>query len=238
MDPHQALRGIFWVLDNGAKWEDLLRKLAYVEFLQFVLQPNVRLARTSDELLAAVIDCLRFYEVALRSEERYKHLWDIKNPALCEELDVAKDIVLWLDQHLFLAVSREANLFTDERPDILVQATWPYQVQPVTVVIELKRDCHRKVFTVMDSQLRQRYLEPKRDDGWIHSLYLVAWMPPLNSRRNRDHSMNAARAKLDAQARSLSHDGLYVTSFVLDARYPRPKPREPRTSSVKYTPAL
>jgi hypothetical protein len=200
--------------------EKAWKPLHPAEFLKAATTLDARLARTPGELLEAVKDCLRDYEPALTTQERYKNIWDIKNPEPRDELDVAKDVKQWLDEKLCLAVNREVQLADNGRPDILVQATWPDRRNPVTVVIELKRDCHAELATAMESQLRERYLVPHLDEGWTHGIYLVAWMPKPETKRSAEAALGTVRGRLNQQAGELSRDGVQITAMVLDARWP------------------
>ena len=89
----------------------------------------------------------------------------------------------------------------------------------VSVIIEVKGCWNDEVETAMQTQLVQRYL---RENQCKCGIYVVGWYLcdawTHDYRKNRTHKMSLEQARLlyNAQALSLSNDGLDIRAFVLN----------------------
>lgn len=202
----------------GEAWQHLKPET----FFQLTSQPHARLARNADELLAAVIQSLQRWETSLRTGDWHR-LWDIKPPKPKHEKIISREMRQWLKNELDVLAETEVELASEDRTDILVQVT-PQDISQtaITVVIEVKKlpagnKDERRI--AMKTQLLERYLKPRRHEGWTHGLYVIAWTAAPCSKEDTPEAMQQAHQQLVQQAASLSRDGFQIQSLVLDARF-------------------
>ncbi len=200
----------------GAAWQTIQP----MEFLKLADRPNARLAKDTGELLDAVIESLERWENALEAQGIWDNLWNDQN--IKDEKRIAREIRDWLRRDLDVIVEREIELASNGRPDVLV-TTIPTDGSPkLTVVIELKKHLPSNAKdrrTAMKSQLVDRYLRERLQEGWTHGLYVVAWTPKPGSRSDSVEAIKRARLEFEQQAESLSVPPFTVKSMVIDARY-------------------
>ena len=223
-DARQRLRAIDWHhhAATQARAANAWTPMSAATFFEITSQPHARLARNQDELLAAVVECLQGWEVALKAGA-WTHLWDIKSPSSRTEKHIAKEMRAWLKEHLDIMVEREIELHSEDRTDVVVQ-TKPSDPTSMmlTVVIELKK--HRasnakERKTAMKSQLMDRYLRERAHEGWTHGLYVVAWTPAPGSRDDTSEAIADTRLALEQQAAKLSIPPFKIESMVINARF-------------------
>lgn len=193
-------------------------------FFQLASSPNARLARNPDELLAAVMECLRRWEAALKAGA-WDHLWDVKTKSSRPEKRIAREMRDWLHAHLDIMVEREVELASEDRTDVLVQ-TLPADASSMklTVVIELKKlraGNAKERRTAMKTQLLDRYLRERSHEGWTHGLYVVAWTPEPESTGDSSDAIKDAVRSLEKQAVELTTDQFKLAAMVVDARFVR-----------------
>ena len=96
--------------------------------------------------------------------------------------------------------------------------------EPFSVVVEVKCAWNKGVFKDMERQLLVRYL---RKNQYNFGIYVVAYFTCAGWNRKKDDrklrgasrgTIEQLRACLDEQASRLSTPGIYIESFVLDAR--------------------
>lgn len=192
------------------------------DFFTLTSRPHARLARDQDELLAAVVECLRRWEVSLKAGA-WDHLWDIGSRTSRPEKRIAREMRDWLHERLDIMVEREVELASEDRTDVLVQT---HPVDPsapkLTVVIELKKhraSNARERRTAMRTQLMDRYLRERQHEGWTHGLYVIAWTPAPGTRDDSDEVIAEVRLALERQAVELSVHPFRIESMVIDARF-------------------
>ena len=189
-------------------------------FLKLADRPNARLARDPGELLEAVMESLGRWEKRMENQGTWDHLWNSRESK--PEKRIAREMRDWLLDDLEILVEREIELASNDRADILVQTIPTDGLRQITVVIELKK--HRsnnakERRSSMKSQLVDRYLRERLDEGWTHGLYVVAWTPTPGSQADSAKAIEKARAELALQAAVLSVPPFSVKSMVIDARY-------------------
>lgn len=94
---------------------------------------------------------------------------------------------------------------------------------PICVIIETKGSWHGELWTAMETQLVDRYLQ---DNAQCRGgLYLVGWYDcpqwdgnhrTWKDRRNKDMSIVQARARLDEQAASLTREERSIRALVIN----------------------
>ena len=97
------------------------------------------------------------------------------------------------------------------------------QLGVVTVIIEVKGSWHRDLKKAMETQLLGRYL---KDNRCQHGIYLVGWYNcelwddnDHKKKRAPRRSIAEAQQMFDAQADTLSQNGIHVKAFVMDTAY-------------------
>lgn len=202
----------------GAAWQFITPGT----FFKLAHQPHARLARNNDELMQAVIECLRRWEASLDSGS-WDHLWDVSTFKSRPEKRIAREMRDWLKRELHLMVECEVELATEKRTDILVQTlSKDTSTHPLTVVIELKK--HRagnagERRNAMKTQLLNRYLRQRFHEGWTHGLYVIAWTPLPASSADSQVAIQQASNDLEVQSAKLSSPPFRLKSMVIDARY-------------------
>ena len=216
----------------GEGWQPLVPEVLF----KLVKIPNARLARSNDELMEAVIESLRRWETKVNNGW-WKRLWDLDSKKSRSENDISDEMREWLKPDLEqLLVEREVKLLADTRSDIIIQATSSNPSAPtLTVVIEVKKvrpDNEQERLNAMDSQLIDRYLTKRLDEGWTHGLFLVAWTPVPGTKEDSEKAMANEAEFLFNQSDRLSQPPFTLKSLVLDARY-RGKTNPPKKPSAK-----
>lgn len=203
----------------GAGWTPLPPS----EFLKLANRPQARLARNQDELLEAVIECLRRWETSLETVGSWDHLWDLKTRSSRPEKRIAREMRDWLKAHLDVLVEREIELASEDRADVVVQTQPTDGASPtLTVVIELKKfrqNNAKERRTAMKSQLMDRYLRERSPEGWTHGLYVIAWTPEPGSTADSSDAIEQADRHLVQQAEQLCIPPFVLGSMVIDARF-------------------
>lgn len=181
--------------------------------------PHARLARDADELMAAVITSVQRWEQSL-IHGHWTHLWDLKPLKSRGEEDIAKELRDWLRDDLKIIIEREVELRSEDRTDVLVQTLTQWG-QKLTVLIELKKvrkGNAKERRTAMQTQLRDRYLEERRNEDWTHGLFIVAWTSEPGHKLDSESAMQIEAEFLIKQAQSLSEPPFVLRSMVVDAR--------------------
>jgi len=223
-DARQRLRAIDWHhhAATQARAANAWTHMTATTFFGITSRPNARLARDQDELLAAVVECLRRWEVSLKAGA-WDHLWDIGSRTSRPEKRIAREMRDWLHERLDIMVEREVELASEDRADVLVQT---HPVDPstskLTVVIELKKhraSNARERRTAMRTQLMDRYLREREHEGWTRGLYVIAWTPAPGTRDDSSEVIAETRLALERQAVELSVHPFRIESMVIDARF-------------------
>jgi hypothetical protein len=223
-EARQRIRRIDWHRHaaSQARAGNSWQLLTCSAFFALASRPHARLARNTDELLSAVIECLERWESSLASGS-WDHLWDLKTRSSRPEERIAREMRDWLRHGLDVIVEREIELSSEDRTDITVQTLPAYATSPqLTVVIELKKlrkSNAKERRTAMKTQLLDRYLNERRSEGWTHGLYVVAWTPEPGSKEDNLEAIESARDLLAHQANELSVKPFVLRSMVVDARF-------------------
>lgn len=205
------------------------------EILELVGLQRRRLVRAERELLDVVLESMERLQQKLHGETLpVRFLW---NKDASDRFTPKDELHLsdWVKQHLAddlaghrVVVNREVELRPSmppregERVDIWVDAIAHRGglEDRITVIIEVKLCKHRELWTAMEHQLVARYLAESRIH---HGLYLVGWYACAHWNEITHFPgegrvpLTRAREILEAQARSLSQNGVEVRAFVLDA---------------------
>lgn len=191
-------------------------------FFSLTHRPHARLARTDDELMQAVKECLQRWEKSLESGS-WDHLWDLAPIKSRPEKRIAVEMREWLKKELDITVECEVELAAGTRTDILVQTTpTDISILILSVIIEVKktRSSNKPEWlTAMETQLRDRYLAKRQHEKWTHGLFVVAWTPEPRSKDDSVEAIQKASIELAAQAKSLTQPPFHLHSMVIDARY-------------------
>lgn len=208
------------------------------ELMQLISNSRTRLVQTEEQLLEVVLESMARLQMRLRGETRQLFLlWD-------DDLDNGKckpkkenRISDYVTDHLRndltksgIILSREVEIrarcgsLDGEETDILVKTTardGPTDRKVVSVVIEVKGNWHKELYTAMESQLVNRYL---KENQCQCGLYLVGWFDSpswddSNARRARKKSLAEARTLLEDKASELSGGGRCIRAYVLNASW-------------------
>ena len=209
------------------------------DILSLLSNPERRLIRSGDELVAAILESLQRLESTLRDEllavddlwnmdeSRNKEYW----PKDEEHFSgyVARHLIHDLKER-GLVVHREVEIrrgsgsgssrAPGEEVDIYVSAV-SEQDDVLRAVIEVKGCWNDGLLTSMQTQLTERYL---RENSCSNGIYLVGWFNCEQWRtENRKTAalrkapyLEALKQTLNVQANDLSRDGVNIKALVLD----------------------
>jgi len=205
--------------------------------LALARDPQGRLVESGEQLLEVVIESLRRWEEKLQGTPPAAFgLWDQVGKDQHRPKDegyLADAAVIHLQEDLRergIVLNREVVIRRGEKPggrgertDIQVTATvrgkCPGTHDILALTIEAKGCWNADLDSAMQTQLRDRYL---KDTECRHGLYLVGWYacPQWDKRDARGsrapkESLDAARRRFDAQAQSLSANGVMIRVVVL-----------------------
>jgi hypothetical protein len=203
--------------------------LAPREFLAISNRAQARAVFDGDHLMEVVLESLEDFGRKLRQESSLLNgLWNERTRGRFrpkDEAQLADLIKTYLDQELRrkeAIVNREVQVRKRQRSDIQVDAIWHRSGQPqdrLTLIIEVKGSWNRDLFTAMDAQLAQRYLD---GSGFRHGVYVTGWFnsQSWDRRDGRRRRSTVARDdlthRLDEQARGLTTNGRRISNCVLD----------------------
>ena len=209
------------------------------QVLDLVINSEVHLVRTENELLHAVVAGLRKLQQEFRQETPAAiDLWNEwggkdKKYRPKSENQISDYVKRYLDRVLpgfGVIVNREVENRprvgsegeSGERTDILVNVRVPESQAKLTVIIETKGCWNEELLTAMETQLLGRYL---KDNFCRHGLYLVGWFncpqwdrkdPRWKKAKNLD--LIPLEMQLAKQAEQLSKDSnVRLQSFILNA---------------------
>jgi len=227
-----------WNLDEAKQHRALLDWVPQrpEEILRLVRIADGSLIRHGDDLLEVVLASLARFQDRLQSHHLHR-VWAGDTPG--REEYVSKEIVDWLTTDLpQVVVNREVEVNRwNDRVDIKIEALSPQATDepPITLIIEVKRAHNREIPDSIRTQLIDQYLVPKRDAGWKHGIYLVAW---FRSRGKWDEKQYLKSKTPSAAAKELARhcakaektSATRIAPFLLDCSNPV---RNPKRSSRK-----
>ncbi len=211
------------------------------DLLQIALSPSKRLVDSPQALQNAISESLGRLQLALKGSPPkaagwWNYPWEKDQralnrgevPAPKEENEISDEIVIHLRKDLESRVVAHREI-EDRRlniVDIVIDAVIPNNLSPndtITVPCEVKGCWNRDLFTSMETQLHDRYLN---ENGFSHGLYIVVffdcnrWWKPNYRRRHKNqkrHSLESIREQLEQQSIALSKNGKSIHLILLDA---------------------
>jgi hypothetical protein len=207
------------------------------EFLRLAADRDKRFVDTERQLIETLAESLDRLNAGLHDElPAIRDLWNTSKEGFSpkDEQEVADYIVRHFRDDLRgrgIIVNREVQIRrgigdgTGQRTDIYVDAVALGQedgnFDHICTIVEVKGNWNAELYTAMETQLRDRYL---KESYCISGLYLVAWFASTkwsstDSRKRQcpGTPLPDARDSFSRQAASLSSNGLYIRSYVLDA---------------------
>lgn len=228
-----------WILKDAY---DIARRNTWIppdpdHFLRLASDQKVGLINNGDQLLDVLLDSLKRLEVKLQGETPAAiDLWN----------EVAKNIFRPKDENKFsdyvkrhldedikqrgIVVNREVEIRrgtgsskgerTDIHIDAISQTSNGSIFKSISVIIEVKGCWHKKLYSAMQTQLVDRYLN---DSRCRHGLYLVGlftcdqWDKEDNRKKQAlKIPISDLQEKMENQAKQLSQNGLTIRAFVMN----------------------
>jgi hypothetical protein len=191
-----------------------------------------RLVQNADQLLDVIVESLSRLEDKLQLAEppAVIDLWDQVGKKLYKPKDEER-LSDYLKRHLDDDLRGRGIVFnrevvnrrgeeTDIRVEALLRGANGEELDPLTVIIEVKGCWDKHLVSAMKTQLVERYLAETRTS---HGLYVAGWYncnqwDPNDWRNKRAprYDKDEAQLRLDAQAAELSRCGKVVRAVVLD----------------------
>jgi hypothetical protein len=208
-----------------------LRPLAPAELIIYTHHEDARLARSSIELMGAVLVSLQNLQKKLHGQTPLApFLWDLSDNGKLGRPKSEDRLSDFIKHHLesdlpAFVIDREVQIRNlkehgiGERTDLKIEAKDP-EGHSAAVIIESKGCWNKELLTAMQSQLSERYLTLA--DGAC-GIYLVGWFRCERWEGNTDCIFKGTKedlfAELNAQAQALSVGKGALSAFVLDAAY-------------------
>ena len=220
-------------LARASSW----RPISIAQFLALALDRDKRFVDGGSQLVETIVESLDRLHAKLHGElPAVRDLWNTPKGEFSpkDEQEVADYVARHLNEDLRgrgIIVNREVQIRrgigdgTGQRTDIHVDAVMPGEpkrdVDRTYAIVEVKGNWNAELFSAMETQLRDRYLNENRcKDG----IYLIAWFAcpkwsetDLRRAKCPKVSLSEARESFSKQASELSHDGYFVRSHVLDS---------------------
>lgn len=208
-----------------------LQALTPSELISYTHRSDARLARSSAELMDAVLISLQRLQERLHGKTPMApFLWNLSGngdagrPKSEDRMsDFIQDHLQWdlptfvIDREVQVRNLKERGI--GERTDLKIE-TKDQDGRSISVIIENKGCWNKELMTAMQSQLYDRYLKLT---GEACGIYLVGWFMCGRWDSKSDcvfkHTKEALLAELIEQANSISSDKERLTAFVLDATY-------------------
>ena len=210
---------------RAATWQPVSPK----EFLALAFDSDRRFVDTPEQLMNAVLGSLARLQARLRDElPAVNELWNDEKGEFWpkDELALSDHISRHLRDDLSergIIVNREVHIrrgrggstgqITDIHVDATVLGRRRGTYERASVIVEVKGNWHRELFSAMQSQLRDRYL---KDNSCKNGIYLVGWFA---CERWRDEdgrkddcpklSVAEAQSQFEQQAADLSECGYF-----------------------------
>jgi hypothetical protein len=208
-----------------------LKALSPSELIAYTHRRNARLARSSSELMEAVLVSLqRLQEKLCGQTPLVPFLWDLSDNGKSGRPKSEDRLTDFLKHHLEgdlpnFVIDREVQIRNlkehgiGERTDLKIE-TKDQDGRSIAVIIESKGCWNKELMTAMQSQLHGRYLKLAGDACGI---YLVGWFVCERWVSQSDCAFKGTKGELQAeltnQAKSLSGAEGGMSTFVLDASY-------------------
>ncbi|MCC0179248.1 hypothetical protein I4641_19990 [Waterburya agarophytonicola K14] len=212
---------------------------APAEILKLVGDRSKRLVNDGNELLDVLIESLQRLEIELQGETpAARDIWDLVSSRPdrfkpVNENTFSDYVKRFLDRDLKqrgIIANREVELRpsqggapgerTDLHIDAIIKNAKGEIYDSITVIIEVKGCWHNELYTAMETQLVNRYLQ---DNTCQHGLYLIGWFDcqqwdDSDRRKGSTSNISAIEAQenFNQQAEDLSSSGVMVKAFVLN----------------------
>lgn len=210
------------------------------EIIQLVESRQSRLVQSPEHLLEVLVESLKRLEKFLQGiTPEVGLLWnelDIKKYRPKSENEFSDYVKNHLERDLKdrgiiinreVEIRRSAGSLPGERTDIHINAVIKEGTEDIfetiTVIIEVKGNWHREVFTAMETQLANRYL---KEEKCTHGMYLIGWFESLNwdssdYRRSAIPAcgLEGTKEKLRIQAESVATRGIFINTFVMNLNF-------------------
>lgn len=204
----------------------LWKPLAPSKLLEMAAAHDLRLVHTADDLINVVLAALETYQQDLMSSNKLdgRHLRHENDDSPKQENALSDQLVEWLKQRLKIYGLREVSNYDGKRTDILIQVQPPDR-EPLSLVVEVKKDHSDLLLEKMETQLKHLYLER---EGRTHGIYLVFWFEDgAHSAHPGVPTFDEAREHLSGQAESLSEGRFVIKAHILDCRLATIEPANP-----------
>lgn len=204
----------------------LWKPLEPAKVLEMAGEHDFRLVHTVDDLMNVVLTALETYQQDLMRSDKLdgRHLRHENDDTPKQENALSDQLVEWLKQRLKIHGLREVSNYDGKRTDILIQVQPPDR-EPLSLVVEVKKDHSDMLLEKMETQLKQLYLEK---EGRTHGIYLVFWFEDgAHSAHPRVRTLEELAESLSRQAVSLSKDRFHIKSHILDCRVATIQPANP-----------
>jgi hypothetical protein len=208
-----------------------LQALSPAELIAYTHRRDARLARSSAELMKAVMISLKRLQEKLHDQTPLApFLWDLSDNGNSGRPKSEDRLTDFLKHHLegdlpTFVIDREVQIRNlkeygiGERTDLKIE-TKDQDGRAISVIIENKGCWNPELMTAMQSQLHDRYLKLA---GEACGIYLVGWFFCNRWDSKSNYAFKGTKeellAELTEQANALSGDGERLTAFVLDATY-------------------
>jgi len=204
-----------------------LQALSPSELIAYTHRRDVRLARSSRELMEAVLFSLQRFQDKLQGQTPFAFsLWDEHSGQPKSEDRLTDSLKHHLEADLpTFVIDREVQIRNlrdhgiGERTDLKIE-TKDKDGRSIAVIIESKGCWNDGLMTSMKSQLFDRYLQ-LTNEAW--GIYLIGWFRCDRWKGNRDCVFKGTKeellTELTEQANLLSGDSGKLSVFVLDATY-------------------
>lgn len=222
-----------WLKYSVLEAENNTRRQTWVppepgDIITMVTDPKTRIVQTEDDLLQVTVEALQNVQAKLQGETPDAPLlWDNDKPK--SENDFSNYVKNRLEEELTkkgVILSREVEINKGNKTDIHVNAFKKINGEirdKLTVIIEVKGNWHKELYTAMQTQLLDKYLTEHTAKKGI---YLVGWFPEggwntSNSgfkKAKKMHNFDKDKVSNDLvkQAESLSKGDKKIQSVILD----------------------
>lgn len=208
-----------------------LQALSPAELIAYTHRRDMRLARSSAELMEAVLVSLRHLQEKLQGQTLLApFLWDLSDNGNSGRPKSEDRLTDFLKHHLegdlpTFVIDREVQIRNlkehgiGERTDLKIEAK-DSDGRSLSVIIESKGCWNKELLTAMQSQLSERYLKLADEACGI---YLVGWFRCERWTGKTDCAFKGEKeelaTELNAQAKVLSKGKKALSALVLDVTY-------------------
>jgi hypothetical protein len=231
-----------WMKKRWLDCVELVRRKAWnpigpEELLEIARRRNAYWIENEDDLVLVVVESLDELQRSIRNSPlgHVLDFWEYKRRGgrLSDqrpkaEVDVARKIYEWLQQHLTskhgAIIHREVTIQWDQRRtdiEVVVTANTQHGWPQIAIVLEVKRAWNAGVHTDATRQLRNRYL---KRTGRTRGIYVVTWFEcgVWHPRRRILKARAVADAKTEVAdiCKRAARPPIIIAPYVLDCSFP------------------